>query len=171
MKVLTTLLIATAAAGVFPGPGRSWSPDRRYSIVWKEATSETEEHSLLLERKGSGASTILYTFPRGVDVLWAPDSHHVAITDAHGSNESFVVILGIGGIGTRIVIDPERVQEATSLAGNRDHHVYVEGVRWLSSQKLLLRVHGYGDLHPKGFTRRLVFGISGQSITPAPPGT
>jgi hypothetical protein len=169
--VLTTLLFASLVATQFPGPGRCVSPDGRYSIVWKAPTSATEAHRLLLKNEASGTSSQLCSFNRHVSVLWAPDSGHFAITDWVGSDGSVVVIMRAADPETRVVVDTERVQKATSISVTGDHHTYVEAVRWLSSHELLFRVHGYGEEHPNGFKRLFIFRTIGQSISLAPPGT
>lgn len=37
-----------------------------------------------------------------------------------------------------------------STFGN--HHVYIESVKWLSENKVKIKISGYGDIDPEGFT-------------------
>ena len=168
--MLTTLLLATVVATSFPGPGRCSSPDGRYSIVCKEA-SATEAHRLVLKNRASGTSSLIHSFNRHVSVLWAPDSRHFAITDWVGSDGSNVVVMAGAAPSTPIVLNPARIRAGGSIQLAEDHHLYVEASRWLSGQELLLRVHGYGEVHPNGFERFFVYNIHAQSIIERPAGT
>ena len=40
-----------------------------------------------------------------------------------------------------------------------NHHVYVTGVGWLGEDKVEIKIWGYGDIDPRGFTLRYEFTI------------
>jgi len=37
--------------------------------------------------------------------------------------------------------------------------VFIEGVEWLGKNRLLVKVHGYGDIDPNGFTQHHIYEI------------
>jgi hypothetical protein len=169
--MLNYLLLAVASVVLFPGSESAPSPNGHFLLQYRAPEPGVAAHRLFLAPLPSGASSLVYSFNRHASVLWAPDSSHFAITDWNGSDEARVIVMSAAAPTASVVLDPARIRAGGSIELAPDHHLYVEASRWLSEQELLLRVHGYGQAHPKGFERFLVYSIPRQSITERPAGT
>lgn len=56
----------------------------------------------------------------------------------------------------------EELTDNRSIFGNA--HVYIASIKWLNDDKVLLKIHGYGDVDPKGFAMWYEYSIGGNSI-------
>jgi hypothetical protein len=153
--ILTTLLAVSGNRVTFPGPAREvLSPCGQHSVVWNEPDGDQDLHRLVLANKREGTSRLLRTFGRWVRLSWAPDGHRVAITVGVGSDSSeawvYDVEPGVEAVDVGAVA-LARVRPATVGA----HHLYVEVVRWVSTDQLLVRVHGYGGARALDRTMRI----------------
>src|SRR5438552_16904703 len=65
------------------------SPDGHFQLLWKR-NEKAEAHEIWLRlSRAPDEQALLYSFGRGADVLWSPDSTMVAITNAATSDEAF----------------------------------------------------------------------------------
>lgn len=120
------------------------SPDGNWWVVCKCLSKSEGElnHCLLLNSKVGTFE--LYRFDRACDVLWSPDSSHLAITDWLGSNLSDVlVLLPHDKPKSRSLRDlfPSGAIPRAEIAG----HCYFEANRWLDAHRLLIRIFGHAD--------------------------
>ncbi len=152
--LVAALALPAGGAGATKFPGATatiTSPSGR--LVIRNVDSDAEPHHTLYLKDGSGAERKLLSYDRHVSVLWAPNERAVVVNDFAGSDYS-VCRLFLVESGREI-----EVSEAitTKYGGDgtvfANHHVYFEGVGWQGPETLKVKVWGYGDRDPKGFSR------------------
>ena len=142
----------------FPG---AKSPDGRFIIRNVDDEKLDPAHTLTLVDASNGSAVKSYSYGRHVDVLWSPSSDAFVVNDYEGSDASRPVLFMSPWKGQPVdlrkkLTDFLRSQgEARSVDGN--HHVYFSAKRWLGRDVILCQVTGYGDVDPKGFTKRYVY--------------
>jgi hypothetical protein len=73
------------------------SPDGRFQLLWKR-NEKVEMHEIWLRSSSAPEEqALMYSFGRGANVLWSPDSTMVALTDAATSDQAFVRVFRITG--------------------------------------------------------------------------
>ncbi len=151
--VVTSALVAGAASvstsdhATYPGAGISTDPTGCWAIEWKEATKQTA-HRLFLRDLKTGRATQLYEFDRSVDLLWAPGSKTLAITDHTGSNESLIFLIHPEQPRSPIDVEQAFIRSLGRIRGLYENgHRYFEAQKWLSSSELQFGVHAY-DAQP-----------------------
>lgn len=153
VAILLTMGVYTAPTGQvrFPGPeAQLRSPSNRYSAEWRwvETGPGAPTHRLLLREEASGRTRILRSFPRWVLLAWAPAKDRLAVTDGTGTDSSNTWVYDATGHRLALDVAPlVRRQLSTDelRAFVSAHHVYIETVRWLDKDSLLVKVWGYGD--------------------------
>jgi hypothetical protein len=76
------------------------------------------------------------------------------INDYGGSDYSTCLVFSFAEQGTRVdVLEELRVKMGSDRSIFGNHHVYVECVGWVGNDKVKVKVSGYGDVDPDGFTR------------------
>lgn len=149
------LLLGLAAVGLasygagkrLPGPAIS-SPDGKWEITSQEPTAGSDEHTLSLSRP-NGEKKPIARFRRHAEILWAPDSNRVAMSEYRASDESDCKVLQLAGQGPISVLEAIHGTDlAEVVKGN--HHVYVKCRRWMSPKTLEFEIDAYGDRDPKG---------------------
>lgn len=160
--VLSNLLIVSATASQaspkivsFPEQSQAPSPDARYVIVEEENHAEPF-HTAILEDRVLKIRRKLFDYDRSIDLLWNPDSKSFAVTDYEGSDYSRCSIIFTDKTIPTIPVWDKLTKALTerdrrSLLEN--HHVYIAAVQWISVTALKVKVWGYGELNPSGFTR------------------
>ena len=148
---------ATATVS-FPANSEALSPDGRYAIVDIDRSSEPY-HVVFLKNLQVNSRRELFDYDRHVDVLWSPDSKSFAVTDYGDSDFSRCNIFSVDEKIARIpVLDhlfrtlPESEQKRLKRLQS-NHHFYVAASAWTGPKELRLKIWGYGDADPKGFTR------------------
>jgi hypothetical protein len=161
MRIALSLLLASWLAVpqvTLPGPRPARSPNGRYDVLGVERSAWPDPHRLLLKDRASGSASEIYTFDRCVDVLWAADSRHFAVTDWAGSAESLVVVFETGPpVHSAQILIPPSIERDLERAAS--HHVYVTVEKWLSNERLLLEVYGYGSRPGEIVQRRFVHSL------------
>jgi hypothetical protein len=149
----------------FPGPqAQLKSKDGRYVLENVDSDKEPH-HTLLLKNAESGAVRTLCNYQRHVTVLWSPDGKKLVVNDYAGSDFSKVLIFS-----TEQDSPPEDVgaQLLHSLQGSPDrkgltdnHHVYFAASSWEGDESVRLKVWGYGQADPKGFSHWYQYTLGG----------
>jgi hypothetical protein len=135
------------------------SPDGKYSIVNVDDDSTDPHHTLYLEDRIANSRKKLLSYGRHVDVLWNPDSTAFAINDFVGSDFAECKVYSIRE--DVLPVDVATLVTDRELADlQKNHHVYFAVVRWLSPKTLKVKMWGYGDAHPSGFTRFFIVNLS-----------
>jgi len=139
----------------FPEQSQAASPNARYAIVGEENHAEPF-HTAILEDRVLKTRRKLFDYDRHIDLLWNPDSKSFAVTDYEESDYSRCSIIFIDQTVPTIRVWDKLVKALTererkSLVEN--HHVYVAAVEWVSASALKVKVWGYGEVNPSGFTR------------------
>ena len=136
---------AVESRASFPGRAdRLPSPDGQYRVRWVEARDAEHPHRLLLSH--GQESVELLSFPRSVDVLWSPDSTHLAITNRWASDESTVLVWTDFASPPMDLLEALEMQEGQRVEHWGAHHLYLSVVRWTKTDSLELRLSGYGKV-------------------------
>jgi len=166
MKTLAVLLLAAVPAlkvpdpVAFPGPAEAKDPTGRYAVV--ASTADAAGHALSLRVEKSGATRSLLTFGRSARIFWAPDGNAVAVTDRRNGETSKAFLFFPDRPGA-VDLDAELAKALGPLPErDRNGHVYLEVVRWLSAKTLRLRLHGYGTNDPEGFDELFDYELGGR---------
>lgn len=144
----------------FPSPDSITSPDRNWQLVCKSpVTNEAGSGHLLILRKVAGESLEIRRFYRSCDVLWSPDSAHVALTDRLGSDGSDVFIYSVANllwVNSVSHLIPKNDLSKEELKG----HCYIEANGWSDSHRLRIKISGHTDeLHSRSFEYRYVLDV------------
>jgi hypothetical protein len=133
-------LMALSHGIQFPGSVPSVSPNGRFVLTWKEPSKGIPDHQLFLRDRKFNWDKSVYQFGRHIEVVWAPDSKHFALTDHAGSNLSEVLLVDPLNSGQKLSVPiPEEIEK--KIADH--HHVYIQFVRWLSGRKVRLSIEAY----------------------------
>lgn len=144
----------------FPAQSEVVSPDGRYAL--SNVDSELDpHHTVFLEDRVRKTRRKLFNYGRHVVVLWNSESRLFAVTDFVGSDTSKCTVFSVDEKSAPLpVLDlllrqlgEEEKRRLQSQLGN--HHAYVEGWMWNAPRSLTLKVWGYGDNDPAGFTEFL----------------
>ncbi len=149
----------------FPGKnGDAKSPDGRYLVENVDSDKEPH-HSLLLKNLKTGGVHSLCNYKRHVTALWSPDGQKLVVNDSAGSDFSKSLIFFVDQSGPPVDIGAKLLQSLKDPADRRsvsgNHHVYVAVTNWQGNQAVKLRVWGYGDVDPKGFSRLYLYTLDG----------
>jgi hypothetical protein len=103
------------------------------------------------------------SFSRHVSVGWAPTGVAFFATDFSGSDSSRCLVFLLGGASPekRDLSEALRTSGLVPARAWSNHHVSCEVLRWLDDDELLLRLHGYGDVDPRGFSMRYRYSLRG----------
>jgi len=148
----------------FPEQSQAPSPNGRYVIIGEENRAEPF-HTAILEDRTLKTRRKLFDYDRHIDLLWNPDSKSFALTDYEGSDYSRCSIVFIDQSVPTIRVWDKLVEvlthtERKSLLEN--HHVYIAAMRWIEAGRLKVKVWGYGEVDPSGFTRFYSYGTDGR---------
>jgi hypothetical protein len=165
LGALLLLLAPSALAGgliAFPGPFSEVSSlDGRF-VLANVDSDEPPYHVLYLREKAKSGQEKLLEYGRHASALWAPDGRGLVINDYGGSDYSNCLVFAVASARKHVDI---RAELRKQLAGERlifrNHHVYIEGVAWLGADKVKVKVSGYGDIDPKGFTLFYEYSLDG----------
>jgi hypothetical protein len=138
------------AADCFPEQSVSYSPNKRYSIIWKEPT-DGEKHHLLINN--GTEKKVFFEFIRSACICWEPTSEHFALTYHAGSNVSEAYIYS--STGPRKQFDVlDIIPRSTKKLYVDNFHSYIEVISWTKSG-LFVHVWEHGDSSPEGFDENL----------------
>jgi hypothetical protein len=143
---------------------RTWvSPDRKVTISSVKVGSENDLGYQLNLTQAGHAPVIIDRYDRDVDVLWSPDSKHVAVTDWIGSNIADCYIITVDKPATsQSVTDtlPEIREDVTNS------HFYVSCNHWENSRTIAVKADGHTDYPPyHDFRYRFVLDVVTGRIT------
>jgi hypothetical protein len=145
MVLASILLAATTAGCTFPSEhGHCWSRDRRLVIEWVMADDAVIRH-LTWRDVRAGRTGVLRDFERSGEVFWSPANHHLAVTDAVGSDSSNALRWQRVDGSVRSFEDDLRRYLPKRDPIWRNHHQYFDVVRWLNASDILVRAWGYGN--------------------------
>lgn len=164
LTILITVLLAgysSAAGDQFPSKSKaSFSPNGRfqaYAIVSKPPSGEGEEmpwYELRLKDTATDLDRPVKKFIRSLDVLWAPDNKHFAVTFWWGSNVSWVEVYPSEGnmkaVNPYDIIARELGELPEVKNISRSYHSYFEALKWLDNQTLLINAYGHWDQQGTG---------------------
>jgi len=154
---------AIARAGVVPFPEKSRAPSSDGHFVLMNVDSDSEpHHTVFLAAQGSKARRKLFTYGRGVEVLWSPNSQLFIVNDYAGSDYSrcrvYPVEAGKAPIEAWDDLLASQSASVRSLLLD-NHHVYIAAMRWVTAISFDLKAWGYGDNSPSGFVRHFSYTV------------
>ena len=151
----------------FPGVvSQTVSPDGKHVLINidSEGDSQTaylgDNHALYLLDLETTKIEKIRSYGRNVEVLWSPKGSALLLSDHRGSDFTDTIIYMLNGKKRQIDMERElRRQMGDNQSIFNNHHVYVTGVGWLGEDKVEIKIWGYGDIDPRGFTLRYEFTI------------
>lgn len=151
-------------------PAIAKSYDGRYLIEHRDSAINNPvdeggldyQHKLFLidAHKNYDAKSV-YEYSRSVDVSWAPKSYSFFVNDHVGSDSADCVIFrldqeikktSIYDELNKLIPKNKTIFKQAEDPQHFNHHVYITCNKWLEDNKLLVRIYGYGDIDPDGFT-------------------
>ena len=151
----TEAQLLTAKLISFPEHSQARSPDGRYLIAGVESDSEPY-HAVFLDDRRLKTRRKLFNYERHIELLWNPDSKYFVLNDYAGSDYSECKIISVDEKVPSIDVWNEIVRGSTSKEKRsllENHHVYIAAREWIGSDTLKVKVWGYGEVNPSGFTR------------------
>ncbi len=155
--LLIFILVTSAIGGEelirFPGEiTEIISPSGKYVLYNVDNEKGEHNHILFLKENKKEKDIELYSYKRYVEILWSPIGNSLIINDHGGSDYTNSIIFILDGERKMIDIGKElkkKLGDNKSIFGN--HHVYIEGIKWIDENKLKVKIYGYGDIDPDGF--------------------
>lgn len=158
-----TVVLAGDVPTGFPGKvSQVASPDGRF-VLRNVDYDQEPYHVLYLGDVRRKTEEKLLAYGRVASALWSPDGRALLVNDYGGSDYSNCLVFLFGDGRTRIDVQAKlREQLGGDQTLFRNHHVYIEGVTWLGRSTVEVKVSGYGDVDPKGFTRFYEYPLGGR---------
>ena len=172
-RFVSLIMCATVAAAVaaqgpdvrrFPEQSADLvSPRRDKSLHWEAPGNGRERHTVYLIDQATKKSIEVLSFSRHVSVGWAPTGRAFFATDFAGSDASrcLVFLLGNDSPEKRDLSEGLRISGLVPPKTWSNHHVFCEVLRWVDGDQLSIRLHGYGDADPRGFSKRYRYSLKG----------
>ena len=92
----------------FPEVSDSWSPDGRFVVKNVDHPKDaTTPHSIYLTDMETGRRTVLYSYPRKVDLYWSPASDALAINDWDANDDAQCIVFILAPRPARIDVREE----------------------------------------------------------------
>ncbi len=163
LAIALTMLSAQAGAA----EGGTWlSPDGKKTVAWTRigpVDKPGDQYALELRRAGQPTARIA-TFERDVDVIWAADSRHIAITDWAGSDNADCLVADTA--------DPTHPVRLTPLLPTlpetpSNSHFFATCEQWHASSRLLFTVEGRFDsaTAPHPFAYGFSYDVAGRRVS------
>jgi len=153
--LFSPLAMASERFSRSPGLSEISSPNGRYLLRNVDIEKDGEfSHQLILRDTKINTEKLVYSYGRYVDALWSKDSKGMIINDHGGSDYTNCIIFQfqkeIKMYDVTELLTSQAIMHKKSIVGN--HHVYVEGEQWITNKKIKVRITGYGDVDPDGFS-------------------
>lgn len=148
-----SLVFAAQKLTRFPGASDLPSPNRLYVLRNVDNENAEPNHILFLRYIKTKQEEKLFSYGRYVEVLWSPAGNGLIINDHGGSDFSNCIVFLFNDKKKLMNVKEQlKLKMGDNKSIFRNHHVYIEGMKWISEQKLEIRITGYGDVDPDGFT-------------------
>lgn len=138
----------------FPGErSEITSPNGRYILYNINTEKAKPYHTLFLKDLKKKTDEKLYTYDRYIEVLWSPKGTALIVNDHGGSDYTNSIIFLLNDWKKKIDVKEQirlRMGNNKSIFGN--HHVYIEGIEWIDENNIKIKIYGYGEVDPDGFT-------------------
>jgi hypothetical protein len=137
----------------FPGAVRQLpSPTGSFLLVNKNLDlSHDPPHRLALVDQRSSRTIWSHGYERSAEAGWSEDGELLVINDFYASDFSRVFVVRIDKKDRVHVVDVSAALEKSGLATKelkRADHCYLEALRWLAADRLLVHLWGYGTILP-----------------------
>lgn len=133
------------ATTLFPGRSAELiSPDGAMKLINHDRDDSGHPHTLALAGIGTQNRTLL-EYGRHVRAAWAPDSQHLFVTDYTESTDATCVLFSVHS-NDRVDLREIAIRSSPEAQRILSYgHDYLECEKWLSKDKILLKLHGYGS--------------------------
>lgn len=137
----------------FPGErSEITSPSGKYILYNVNNEHYSPHHVLFLKDVIAKTEEKLLSYSRFAEVAWSPSGNALIIND-HGGSDYTNCIVFLFGKEKKIIKLKEFLRQ--KIGDNKsifkNHHVYIEGMKWLSENKVKIKISGYGNVDPEGF--------------------
>lgn len=152
---LVITVISTAQRMSFPGnKSDSKSRNGRYVVQNLDYDNRELAHDLVLLDTKNGTKTKIYSYGRGVDLLWSPQSDAFVINDHEGSDSTRPLLYSLPWTDKKTdllekLTDFLRSRHEEGLIRKNDH-VYFVVRRWIGPHELFCELEAYGEASPQG---------------------
>jgi hypothetical protein len=139
------------------------SPRGGKILHWEAPGNGRERHTLYLIDQATKNSTEVLSFSRYVSVGWAPTGRAFFATDFAGSDASHCLVFILSGASAekRDLSEGLRTSGLVPAKTWSNHHLFCEVLHWVDGDQVLIRLHGYGDADPRGFSKRYRYSLKG----------
>lgn len=139
------------------------SPRGDKSLHWEPPGNNGELHRVYLIDLATKKSIEVSSFSRHVSVGWAPTGRALFVTDYSGSDSSRCMAFVVNDQPLQKLDISEQLRDSRLVPSKTwtNHHVFCEVLRWVGRDQLLIRLHGYGDADPRGFSKRYRHSLKG----------
>jgi hypothetical protein len=109
-------------------------------------------HAIFLLKIGEKKLIKIYSYDRHAEVMWSPKGTKLFINDYAGSDYSFPIVI-LNNDGNRIInVGQELLKKEKNPNIADNHHAFLIATEWLTENSLKIKVYGYGEIAPDGFT-------------------
>ena len=143
----------------YPGSRDLQSPSGLFVLNNLDIESGDLPHLLVVRNVETTKEEFRLPYKRYVEVLWSPDGTHLLINDHGGSDYSDCMIISFRDADKRIDVSELLRRGAGNRSITKNHHVFIEGVKWFGNNRVMVKVHGYGAIDPNGFTQSYIYEI------------
>jgi hypothetical protein len=143
----------------YPGSRDLQSPNGLFVLNNLEIETGDLPHLLVVRNVKTTKEEFRLPYKRYVEVLWSPDGSHLLINDHGGSDYSDCMIISFRDTDKRVDVSELLRRGTENLSVTQNHHVFIEGVEWLGNDRVMVKVYGYGDIDPDGFTQSYIYEI------------
>ncbi len=139
----------------FPSERSTFAMPGFVRIDWSEPSEHGQSGHGLRCFGATGEPVFEYRFKRHVNVVGNKHANWIAITDFSGSSESTVIAFRLDHPARRVNLRDE-LQKDPKIEPLliENHHAYVEALSLSATGEITLKIWGYGDRSPKGFSLR-----------------
>jgi hypothetical protein len=173
LKVQSLAIVDRLVAALPPIPPVNplESPDHQFLVVQSDFEKEDPSgnlHQLTLKTETTGKSELFLSYPQDADVLWSPDSGHIAITNHMDSTYSTCLLYDVQNLNTPIDVGALIKQSPRGQKTlNGLNHLYIRCKEWPAGGiALTVTVDGYNDDTKTPFSDLYSYSMGDQKLYP-----
>ncbi len=161
------------AKAIFPGTvSESISPNGKLKIVNVDNGGDSisgsidANHALYLVDVKDQSRKLIYRYDRHVEIVWSTTGEKCVINDYAGSNYSLCIFFDVKNPELLQNITDQVIEYFRKESGKSSlDHLYCEGVRWRSDEKLVVNVRGFGGNDSNEFTFQYEYSLDKNVIS------
>ena len=162
--LLTCSVMAARKSVKYPESKSTYtSSDGKFELFNVNHDDQDPAHTLFLRDRNKGLEIKLMSYDRWVEALWSPSGARLIVNDHGGSDFSNCLIFeparNLIPIDVRSELEENMPSDQDVL---KNHHTYIQCSDWRSADKVRVKISGYGEIDPPGFTILLDYELSGE---------